>query len=172
MLRSIMNHSTYTTDNIMKEMPNTTYLYRAICNRKNKTTNILIKLFNIKTSDNQVTEEEIKAIISRSSQQVGDGVALVGETGEALGVILAQVSDINGLVAEIARAAAEQAQSLAQVGEAVGQMDKVTQENAAMVEQSTAASHRLTAEAQMLLDMIGTFRTGAEGAAAALRRAA
>ena len=42
MLRSIMNHTTYTTDNIMKEMPNTTYLYRAICNRKNKTTNILI----------------------------------------------------------------------------------------------------------------------------------
>jgi putative hemolysin len=34
----------------------------------NKTTNILIKLFNIKTSDNQVTEEEIKAIISEGTE--------------------------------------------------------------------------------------------------------
>ncbi len=81
------------------------------------------------------------------------------------------MGDINGLVTEIATAAAEQAHSLAQVGDAVGQMDKVTQENAAMVEQSTAASHRLTAEAQTLLDMIGTFRTGAESATR-MRRAA
>jgi putative hemolysin len=34
----------------------------------NKTTNILIKLFNIKTTDNQVTEEEIKAIISEGTE--------------------------------------------------------------------------------------------------------
>ena len=34
----------------------------------NKTTNILIKLFKIKTTDNQVTEEEIKAIISEGTE--------------------------------------------------------------------------------------------------------
>ena len=35
----------------------------------NKTTRMLIRLLNIKTSDNQVTEEEIKAIISEGTEQ-------------------------------------------------------------------------------------------------------
>ena len=34
-----------------------------------KSTHVLIKLFNIKTKDNQVTEEEIKAIISEGTEQ-------------------------------------------------------------------------------------------------------
>lgn len=34
-----------------------------------KSTNVLIKLFNIKSKDNQVTEEEIKAIISEGTEQ-------------------------------------------------------------------------------------------------------
>jgi len=35
----------------------------------NKSTNFLIRLFNIKSKDNQVTEEEIKAIISEGTEQ-------------------------------------------------------------------------------------------------------
>jgi len=34
-----------------------------------KSTQVLVKLFNIKTKDNQVTEEEIKAIISEGTEQ-------------------------------------------------------------------------------------------------------
>jgi len=40
MLRSIVNQSSTMTDNTTKEMPNTTY-DMAICNVKNRTTNIL-----------------------------------------------------------------------------------------------------------------------------------
>jgi methyl-accepting chemotaxis protein len=116
--------------------------------------------------------KEIKTIIGSSSQQVGYGVTLVAQTGEALGIILSQVVEINGVVAEIATAAGDQAHSLSQVNQAVNQMDKATQENAAMVEQSTAASHKLSSEANALLDMVGVFQTDDARASVQRRRAA
>jgi methyl-accepting chemotaxis protein len=114
--------------------------------------------------------KEIKALISASSEQVGSGVALVGETGQALQRIVAQVTEITGVVGEIAASAQEQASGLAQVNTAVNQMDQVTQQNAAMVEQSTAASHALAGEAQELSRLMSQFRIGAQSAAPAQAR--
>ena len=105
--------------------------------------------------------KEIKALINTSSTQVGRGVGLVAETGKALQLIVTQVAEINGIVAEIAASAQEQATGLHQVNTAVNQMDQVTQQNAAMVEESTAASHALASEAVELARLIGQFKTGA-----------
>ncbi|ACG79791.1 methyl-accepting chemotaxis protein McpA [Phenylobacterium zucineum HLK1] len=104
--------------------------------------------------------KEIKTLISASTQQVGSGVSLVGEAGEALNRIVAQVADINNVVSEIAASAQEQATGLNQVNTAVNQMDQLTQQNAAMVEQSTAASHSLSSEAEELARLIGRFSVG------------
>jgi methyl-accepting chemotaxis protein len=104
--------------------------------------------------------KEIKSLISASSSQVRDGVGLVGQTGEALTAIVGRVSEINGLMAEINASAQEQATALAQVNTAVNQMDQTTQQNAAMVEQSTAASHNLSQEAGELAQLVGRFRVG------------
>ncbi|MDD2796144.1 methyl-accepting chemotaxis protein [Acidocella sp.] len=103
--------------------------------------------------------KEIKALISASGQQVATGVRLVGETGKARGRIVEQVERLNSLVNEIAASAQEQATGLAEVNAAVNQMDKVTQQNAAMVEQTTAASHDLFAEAEELARLIAQFET-------------
>ena len=124
--------------------------------------------------------KEIKALISTSSDQVKQGAVLVGETGDALQRILSQVAEISGLMSEIAASAQEQATGLAEVNTAVNQMDQVTQQNAAMVEQSTAASHALAQESQELSRLVGRFNIGETSAAAAkadtrrsaLRRAA
>jgi methyl-accepting chemotaxis protein len=105
--------------------------------------------------------KEIKGLISASTDQVGKGVKLVGETGETLEQILTQVAEINDLVGEIAASSKEQAVGLAEVNQAVNQMDQVTQQNAAMVEQSTAASHALSTEAAELERLIGRFQVGA-----------
>jgi methyl-accepting chemotaxis protein len=105
--------------------------------------------------------KEIKALISASSQQVGAGVDLVGRTGQALQQIMGQVDQIDALVSEIAASAQEQATGLAEVNSAVNQMDQVTQQNAAMVEESTAATHSLRGEAAELRRLIGEFKTGA-----------
>jgi len=104
--------------------------------------------------------KEIKTLISASTAQVGSGVKLVGETGQSLERIVAQVADINGVVSEIAASAKEQATGLQEVNGAVNQMDQVTQQNAAMVEQSTAASHSLAQEAEQLAGLLRRFRTG------------
>jgi methyl-accepting chemotaxis protein len=101
--------------------------------------------------------KEIKALISASSQQVGQGVNLVGETGKALQSIVTKVAEIDALVSEIAASALEQSTGLAQVNTAVNQMDQVVQQNAAMVEQSTAATHSLKGETEELADLIARF---------------
>jgi methyl-accepting chemotaxis protein len=115
--------------------------------------------------------KEIKTLISASTQQVDTGVKLVSETGQALGRIVAQVSQLNGLVVELAASAKEQSTGLGEVNAAVNQMDQVTQQNAAMVEQSTAASHSLSGEAQELARLIGQFNIGESIAAPVLKRA-
>jgi len=102
--------------------------------------------------------KDIKALITTSSQQVGSGVTLVGETGNLLGKIVTRVGEVNELIREIAEAAANQAASLDLVNGAVREMDRVTQQNAAMVEQSTAASRSLADEARELTVIVGGFR--------------
>ena len=108
--------------------------------------------------------KEIKELISTSTEQVETGVDLVGRTGEALKRISEHVSLVNGVVAEIARSAQEQASGIGEINTAVDQMDKVTQQNAAMVEETTAASHQLAREAESLADLMARFRLA--GAAA------
>ena len=103
--------------------------------------------------------KEIKALIFASTQQVEEGVDLVGRTGKALRQIVDQVGQIDGLVSDIAASAQEQSTGLQQVNTAVNQMDQVVQQNAAMVEESTAATHSLKAETAELVRLVSRFRT-------------
>ncbi len=105
--------------------------------------------------------KEIKTLINASSQQVENGVELVNKTGGALQKIVTKVAEISGLVSEISASTQEQSSGLAQVNTAVNQMDQVTQQNAAMVEESTAASHSLAGEADALTAMVSKFKVGA-----------
>ena len=106
--------------------------------------------------------KEIKTLISTSSQQVGAGVDLVGQTGEALNRIVGRVAAIDDLVRQISSSSQEQASGLAEVNTAVNHMDQVVQQNAAMVEQATAATHSLKGETAQLVLLVGRFKTGGE----------
>ena len=106
--------------------------------------------------------KEIKGLISASSQHVSTGVDLVGKAGEALEEIVTRVENVSNLVSEIAASAKEQSASLSEVNTAVNKMDKVTQQNAAMVEESTAASHSLTKDSSDLMRQISHFNIGGE----------
>ena len=104
--------------------------------------------------------KEIKALISTSETQVRAGVALVGETGEALQRILTQVNDINRVVEAIAVGAKEQSRGLDEVNSAIGHMDQATQQNAAAAEESTAASRTMSNETAQLAALVGQFQVG------------
>ncbi len=107
--------------------------------------------------------KEIKALIAKSTSQVGRGVRLVGETGEALSTIVEKVGRIDGLILEIAESSREQATGLSEVNTAVNRMDEVTQRNTAMVEEATVASASLKMEAAELAQLISRFSTSGGG---------
>lgn len=115
---------------------------------------------------------EIKALITKSSEQVKSGVELVGETGKALEVIVAQVNEINVNVSAIVDGAKEQAAGLKEINQAINVMDQGTQQNAAKVAQTDAASQALNGEIDGIVAMLNQFRTGKRGKYAAQQKQA
>lgn len=110
--------------------------------------------------------KKIKQLINASGAHVARGVGLVGETGEALKHIASQVEMIDTNVSAIVEAAREQATGLSEINNAVNLMDQATQKNAAMVEETTAASHGLAREAETLRQLLTQFDVGFANAAA------
>lgn len=104
--------------------------------------------------------KEIKVLITASGAQVETGVTLVGNAGRALGVIVSEVQEINRHVHAIAEASREQSIGLQEINTAVNTMDQGTQQNAAMVEETTAASHGLANEAAALSQLMSQFTLG------------
>lgn len=103
--------------------------------------------------------KEIKTLIETSSTHVGAGVSLVNETGTALGEIESQVGKINDLVQSIVTGAREQSTALIEINTAINQMDQMTQQNAAMVEETNAATQGLSGEAVKLEGLVRRFTT-------------
>ena len=102
---------------------------------------------------------EIKDLITNSSEHVNKGVTLVGETGRALGEIVTRVGEVSQLTKTIAESARQQSEMLRDVNETVTQIDLMTQQNAAMVEESTAASRSLAQQAGNLSALVSRFNT-------------
>jgi methyl-accepting chemotaxis protein len=116
--------------------------------------------------------KQIKEQISQSSDQVSAGVNLVGKAGDALRQISSQIQEANAIVASIARSAQEQNATLGSISSSVNQLDIATQQNAAMAEETTASATVLAQETEELLNLIGNFRVGGQGAPKTARRRA
>ena len=117
--------------------------------------------------------KEIKGLIGNSSTQVQSGVKLVRQAGDTLKFIGDHIVSINQHVEAIAASAREQFTGLAEVSAAVGAMDHATQQNAAMVEESNAASSSLAIETSKLRELVTQFTLDATATAqsVALREA-
>ena len=102
--------------------------------------------------------KEIKSLISTSSEEVKIGVKLVNETGVALETIVNEVQEINEHVAAIVDAAREQSSGLQEINQSINTIDEGTQQNAAMAEESTAASHTLADDVVKIDDMLNIFK--------------
>ena len=79
-------------------------------------------------------------------------------TGDALVEIEDLVNRVNAHVESIAEAAREQAIALGEINTSVNHMDQMTQKNAAMVEETTAASETLADQSRQLQDLLARFR--------------
>lgn len=108
--------------------------------------------------------KEIKGLISESSGHVAEGSALVDQTSATLSAVLSDVAKIRERVVQIADSSSEQSTALVEVNAAINQMDQVTQRNAAMVEETTANSQKLTDDARALAHEVEKFKLADETA--------
>ena len=101
---------------------------------------------------------EIKGLISDSVDKVGVGSRQVAEAGNTMQEIVASIQRVAGIVGDIAAASREQSNGIGVINGAVSQLDESTQQNAAMVEQTSAASSSLQEQAQQLARLAASFR--------------
>jgi methyl-accepting chemotaxis protein len=102
--------------------------------------------------------KEIKSLINDSVERVQSGTQLVDRAGQTMQDIVNSVQRVADIVGEISSASVEQSAGIAQVGEAVTQLDRATQQNAALVEESAAASESLKHQAVRLLESVASFK--------------
>ncbi len=104
-----------------------------------------------------VAAREIKSLIANSVDSVEAGSRSVHGAEDSMREIVQQVQRVAGLIGEIATSIEQQDAGIGQVNQAVSHIDQVTQQNAALVEQTAAASASLTKQADQLSSAVLTF---------------
>ncbi|AKM30606.1 chemotaxis protein [Pandoraea faecigallinarum] len=102
--------------------------------------------------------QEIKALIETSVQNVKSGTERVQAAGTTMNEIVDGITRVQRLVSEIHGAMTEQSAGISQIDRSVSEMDQATQQNAALVEESAAASAMLSEQARMLAETVARFR--------------
>ncbi|KAA8997351.1 HAMP domain-containing protein [Affinibrenneria salicis] len=102
--------------------------------------------------------KEIEELIKQSVAQVSDGATLVADAGKTMQHIVNSVTHVHDIMQEISSASDEQSRGIAQVSQAIVEIDSTTQQNAALVEQSSAASDSLQEQAMLLTRAVSVFR--------------
>jgi methyl-accepting chemotaxis protein len=78
--------------------------------------------------------------------------------------IVASIQRVTDIMADIQSASGEQTTGIEQINQAIVQMDQVTQQNAALVEESAAASESMQEQARQLLQVVSVFRVNPQQA--------
>lgn len=105
---------------------------------------------------------EVRDLISSSSKQVLHGAALVDATGRALETIIARIGETGEAMTSIAASATEQADRLREINGAIGLMNGETRTNAAMVDETIAATRALKDETERLAALVGRFEVAGQ----------
>ena len=104
--------------------------------------------------------KEIKTLITDSVEKVDLGTQQVAQAGSTMDEIVTSIQRVADIVGEIASASREQSTGIGQINTAVTQLDTVTQQNAALVEQTSAASAALQEQARQLAQLAASFQLG------------
>ncbi|WP_146014120.1 methyl-accepting chemotaxis protein [Trinickia dabaoshanensis] len=102
--------------------------------------------------------KDVKALIQTSIERVTGGSALFVQVDGAIHAVIDAIADVDRIVGEIADASEQQSDGIEQVNVAIAQMDEVTQRNAALVEESAAASASLQEQAEQMERLVARFQ--------------
>jgi methyl-accepting chemotaxis protein len=100
---------------------------------------------------------QIKVLIATSVERVEQGTQLVGQAGRSMEDIVAGVASVTQMIGGIAEDADRQARRVGEVVASVAMVDEMTQQNAALVEQSVAASHAVRDQAETMRGLVRSF---------------
>ncbi len=103
--------------------------------------------------------DDIRGLITESSERVDTGVGLVERTGNALSEMAEAMRRISERVGRIDMASREQASGVEEINQAVTQMDENTQRNAALADSSARSARALASESEELDRLTAMFRT-------------
>ncbi|MCP4432886.1 MAG: PAS domain-containing protein [Gammaproteobacteria bacterium] len=106
------------------------------------------------------SSKEIRSLILDSGAKVEVGGNLVNESGKTLSEIVIGVQKVGAIISDIAASSKEQANGIDEINKAVVQMDTITQQNAALAEQTSAASEASLARTQKMGESLGFFSSG------------
>ncbi len=101
---------------------------------------------------------EIKQLIHASGERVETGTRIVNDAGRTIHDIVDSTAKVGDLLRNIAAGAREQALGIEQVGKAIHDLDRMTQQNAALVEQTAAASGTMRQQAERLAHAVSVFK--------------
>jgi methyl-accepting chemotaxis protein len=102
--------------------------------------------------------KETTALIEGSIDKVQEGTKIADDTAAALDDIVAGIEKVTTLIGNIAIASNEQASGIAQIDTGVEQVAQVVQQNSATAEESAAASEELSGQAELLKQLVDTFK--------------
>jgi methyl-accepting chemotaxis protein len=102
--------------------------------------------------------KEIKGLIDDSTDKVTEGTHRVAEVGERIRGIVAEVVGVRQLMEDVSAASQQQEAGIGSINGSVTDLDKSTQQNAALVEQLSATTESLKANASRLVSTVEFFR--------------
>ncbi|WP_374673279.1 methyl-accepting chemotaxis protein [Ideonella sp.] len=105
---------------------------------------------------------EIKSLIGTSVERVATGTDIVQQAGGTIGQIVDHAAQVNELLDQVAVGAREQAAGVGQITQSLSELDRMTQQNAALVEETAAASVTLREHARALAGEVARFRLPAQ----------
>ena len=100
----------------------------------------------------------IKQLVATSKEEVAIGVARVQQMVDLLGSLVSRFSEIAGRIDTIASGSGATLAAIRQIDGSMTVLDRGMQQNAAMAEQTSAASVQLLSSAQQLNREVAKFR--------------
>lgn len=104
------------------------------------------------------SSKDIRHLIDNSTQQSVRGLEMVSQVNMKMSEMVKDVDSVASILNEIEQASIEQSDGVNQINIAIGQIDTTTQQNAALVEESVAASEMLNEQANAMKELVSVFR--------------
>ena len=101
--------------------------------------------------------KEIKDLIDASRRSVDTGNQRVRATGATMTEIVTGIQEVAGIIDKLNQSTGHQSAGIDQISQAIHEMDRTTQQNAALVEESAAASAVVNDQVERLLHTVGAF---------------